>query len=315
MRALEFFLLRDASRAAAELDEERRRAVATAIDASVRDAARARSLWATGSRPEAYRYAVGALGHGLDAARAAVGEASDGLERLVGDAWAARVARAEDACQLALPRAAADLADHHGQLYTEHLACAERLAAALEDRALGPAEVARARRARLGAALALVAGLAGLLLYFWRFDPTPFVVTASAYRTADVVEAWPPENAADHDEMSYWHLPPGETGWLDLTLTSPRDITALRIMNAHDVHADDQNRYDRRRFDFASRQIHVHAYSGDREVADAELELPQLRALDRTVVPLEARGVDRIRIDVESFWGEGGGLAEVEVLP
>ncbi|MCA9607414.1 MAG: hypothetical protein KC619_17530 [Myxococcales bacterium] len=318
MRALEFFLLRDARRAAADLGEERRRAVADAIDASVRDAGRAASLFATGARAIAYRYAVDALGHALDAARRAGargGELGDALEPLVGRRWAARVERAEDATHLAMPRTDDDLADHHGQLYTEMLACSTQLVRALEDRTHAPAWLEKARRVRAGTALAIAALVGAFLVYELRFDPSPFTVSASGYRTADVVEAWPPENAADHDEMSYWQLPEGQTGWLDLALTPPRDVTALRIMNGHDVHADDQNRYDRRRFDYAARQITIHAYSGDREVATVEHELRRIRALDRETIPLEARNVDRIRIEITSFWGVGAGLAEVEVLP
>lgn len=318
MRALELILLRDARRAAAELGEERRRAAADAIDASTREAERAASLFATGCRAIAYRYAVVALEHALDAARRAGvrgTELGDALEPLVGSRWAARIAQAEDATQLPMPRTDADIADHHGQLYTEMLACAARLVRALEDRTHPPEWLERARRFRAGVALGVLALFATFLVYELRFDPSPFTVSASGYRTADIVETWPPENAADRDEMSYWQLPEGQTGWLDLELTPPRDVSALRIMNGHDVHADDQNRYDRRRFDYAARQIRIHAYSNGQEVATVEHELRRIRALDRETIPLEARNVDRIRIEIESFWGVGAGLAEVEVLP
>ncbi len=319
MRALEFFLLRDARRAAADLGEERRRAAADALDASTRDAERAASLFATGARAIAYRYAADSLAHALDAARRAGArgnELGEALAPLVGERWADRIERAEDSTHLAMPRTDADLADHHGQLYVEMLACAKRLTRALEDRTHAPAWLDRARRWRTGTALAVVTVFAAFFVYELRFDPERFTVSASDYRTADVVETWPPENAADRDEMSYWQIPEGQTGWLELTMTSPRDVTALRIMNGHDVHADDQNRYDRRRFDYAARQIRIRAFSGDREVATVEHELRRIRALERETIPLEgARDVDRIRIEVESFWGVGAGLAEVEVLP
>lgn len=318
MRALEFFLLRDASRAAAALGEERRRAAADALDASTRDASQAASLLATGARAQAYRYAASALGHALDAARRAGlrgAELGEALAPLVGDRWADRIERADDASRLMMPRTDDDLADHHGQLYEEMLACARHLVRALEDRTHDPAWLERARRVRAAVALGVAALGVAFLVYELRFDPTPFTVSASGYRTGDIVETWPPENAADRDEMSYWHLPAGETGWIELALSAPRDVEALRVMNAHDVHADDQNRYDRRRFDFAARLVHVRAYAGDREVAHVERELRHIHALDRETIPLEARGVDRIRIEIESFYGQGAGLAEVEVLP
>ena len=311
MWALEFFMLRDAIRESRALAEEPRRAAAEALDGSTRAAAQAESLWAANVRHVGYRYAREALAKALEGARLLDAD----LEPLVGESWVRRIERAEDAAGLALPETREALADLHGQHYIDALACARRLVAALADRARSPEELLKVRRARALATLAVVALFSAFLAYQVRFDPRPFVVDASAYRTADVVEAWPPENAADRDEMSYWHLPDGQIGWIDLHLTPPRDVTAIRLMNAHDLHADDQNRYDRRRFDRASRQIHVHAYSGGREVASVERELPRLRALDRETIPLEAHAVDRIRIDINSFWGVGGGLAEIEVLP
>ncbi|MBX3275030.1 MAG: hypothetical protein KF729_32495 [Sandaracinaceae bacterium] len=314
MRALEPLLLLDASRASAELGEARRRAAAGSIDASARDAGRAETLWASGARASAYGYAERALDRALEAA-AHAGVEDEALSRLLGERWAGRVERARAAACLPAPRSDDELADHHAELYAERLACAGRLAGALEHRTWAPDAIARARWVRWAVGLGVAALFAAFALYQIRFEPPRPQAEASAYRTVDVVQTWPPENAVDRDEMSYWHLPPGETGWLELTLSPPRDVSALRVMNAHDLHADDQNRYDRRRFDHASRAIVVRAYAGGREVAATEYELTRLRALDRDTIPLEARGVERIRIEVTSFWGAGGGLAEVEVLP
>jgi hypothetical protein len=118
----------------------------------------------------------------------------------------------------------------------------------------------------------------------------------------------------DRDENTYWHLPAGEKGWIDLHFDPPRDVRALRILNAHDLHVDDRQRYDRRPFGHASRRIDVRTYAGGREVARTEHALARVADFEQVTIPIDARSVERIRIEVTEFWGAGGGLAEVEVL-
>lgn len=164
---------------------------------------------------------------------------------------------------------------------------------------------------RLGVAAAIVAGV--VLGFRPSADPP---VSATAYRV-DGLDAWPPENAVDDDEMTYWQLPPGERGALVIAVDPPRPVRRIRILNGHDLHADDRNRKDRRRFGYAAKTIRVVTIRRGEPVAEKREVLPRLRDFDRVVVELDADDtpVDQVRVEIEDWYGNGGGLAEVEVLP
>lgn len=157
--------------------------------------------------------------------------------------------------------------------------------------------------------------LFGIPAWFNLFPGDPAItVRASGYRTVDRVETWPPENAVDRDELTYWHLPPGKTGYLELLLHPAKRVRAIRVLNGHDNHVRDPNRADRRPFRQAARQIRIRAFSQGNQVFETQVELSQIGNWERTTIPIGMDGIERIRIEIESFYGDGGGLAEVEVL-
>ena len=283
---------------------------ATSLRWSTRRSMAADTLWACGKRLEALRLAKAALVHALTA----VGD--EGLGSLgLADREARRIEAAAESTALTLPELDEELEDVHVRLFPLWRGACRSIERALADRVEPPARLSKLRRRTAIAAGLGALGLLGLILWNGLLWPEAVEIHATGYRVVDVVETWPPENVYDRDEMTYWHLPPGETGSVELRFATPRDISALRILNAHDRHVDDNNRRDRRRYDHASREIVVRAFAGERLLAEAEAELPRVHDYERTTIPLAASGLDRVEVEVLSFYGAGGGLAEIELLP
>jgi len=276
------------------------------------------TLWACGRRLEALRLAKAALGHAIDALRAL--DPDEGLgPSLDAAGFSERESRqveiAADTARLRLPEIEAELEDAHTRLFPLWRGACRSIERALGDRVEAPARLTRLRRISTIAMALGVLGAGLLVGWNWMLWPESVEIRATGYRSVDHIETWPPENVYDRDEMTYWHLPPGEAGSIELRFSGPRDISAVRILNAHDHHVDDNNRRDRRRYDHASRQIVVRAFAGGRLLQEQEAELPRVRNYERVTVPLPASGMDRLEVEVLTFHGVGGGLAEIELLP
>lgn len=284
-----------------------RGSLAEALRRSARQSTAADTLWACGRRAEALRLCAAAFGHALEALRSI--DAA-----IIGEKAGRRIDAAAEAARLPLPMLEDDLEDVHARLFEAWQRGRAVIEDALLERSVGRAVVRRERRLSRIAAAGFLAVAAFLGAWIWAFLPEAIEVRASGYRIFETVQTWPPENVIDRDEMTYWHLPPGETGMIELRFGEPRDVRALRILNAHDLHADNENRKDRRRFGHASREIVVRAFAGERLIAEAEATLALVRDFERQTIELDAPRTDRIRIEILSFHGEGGGLAEVEVL-
>jgi len=291
----------------APFESHDRDAVAEALRRSARQAEAADTLWACGRRAEALRLACLSFDGAL--------KAFEDVDPPIGAADRRRIETAGAAAQLPLPSLERDLEDVHTRLFDAWREARELVEGSLIEAAEGPSVVARERRRTVLGSLFFVSVALLLGAWNWAFLPESIEVRATGYRVLDTVETWPPENIIDRDEMTYWHLPPGDTGKIELRFDAPRDIGELRILNAHDLHADNQNRKDRRRYGHASREIVVRAFAGERLLAETEATLARVRDFERQTIELTASGADRVEIEILSFFGEGGGLAEVEVRP
>ncbi len=152
----------------------------------------------------------------------------------------------------------------------------------------------RRRRILIGALLALVTLVIVIGFRLWG---RPRVVASAVYsperRASYVVDGTDTE----------WLLPDRTPGWVDLYLPRARRIDGVRVVNGH-------NRYF---LDRAARRIRVTAYSEHQQLASAEAEFRALKdGRDELKVRLKAKGVTRIRLDVLSFFGSGGAIAEIE---
>ncbi len=325
MRLVEHLRLGEAAAVAASVDPVARASAREGLADSEAASASAETLWAAGRVALGLGRALDGLRAALDAARAISPDATleERLARAGLDATArARVAAAAGALEAPAPASDGAVGALHGAQFVAAQEASDTLRRALAPRLLDEVGLGRLRRARLATALAVVVGVALLALWPTLFPAPRIDVRASAYRVNDTVETWPPENAVDRDETTYWHLPPGEAGWIELELTPPRHVSALRIMNAHDNHVRDPHRADRRPFHQASREIRVHAFADGQRVAEVDATLEPITDWTRVTIPLggadgDGGGLDdveRIRIEIRSFYEEGGGLAEIEVL-
>ncbi|MEM9073406.1 MAG: hypothetical protein AAGE52_33180 [Myxococcota bacterium] len=271
------------------------------------------TLWAAGHRAAALQRAT----HELSAALTEIGGLMeiDDTARLLSELGLSSRAAEEISLTISAhpPTTNAAMGEVHGQHFLAAQQGLVALQRAVAERSLTRKERLRARALRGISRIAAVAlALTGVVLAFRPSADLP--VRGSAYRS-DALDTWPPENAVDADEMTYWHLPPAQEGYLDIAIHPPRPVARLRILNGHDLHADDRNRKDRRRFGYAAKDIRVTGFRDGSSVAQTSVTLPQLRRFDRVMVDLDAPAIDRIRIEIKTWYGNGGGLAEVEVLP
>jgi hypothetical protein len=123
---------------------------------------------------------------------------------------------------------------------------------------------------------------------------------------ASAVLGWefPASYATDGLEATEWLLPDRTTGWVDVIFSSSRTVRRVRVFNVH-------NRYFA---DRGSERIRVTAFDDWRPLATAEGRFDGIKA-ERSVLNLDlpAKGVKRVRVEVLSSFGLGGGVAEVEV--
>ncbi|MCC7534605.1 MAG: hypothetical protein IT379_00245 [Deltaproteobacteria bacterium] len=114
-----------------------------------------------------------------------------------------------------------------------------------------------------------------------------------------------PRNAVDGDESTEWHLPDAALGFLEVRPMPARDIRAVRLLDTRNPPF----------FDRVTTRVRVTAFAGDRQLATRESEMPASIGAGRWVeIPMVARGVDRVRIDILAFSQKGGGLTEVALV-
>jgi hypothetical protein len=251
----------------------------------------ARLLWRGGRLADAYAYGAQGLralasgwGDGGSLAAAGYRELAE-LEQTL-----ATIA------VLPAPGSDTDFGRAHQRGLERACAAAEQLAAFTSRRLRSPAQRRARVRRRLSIGLLAAAALAITGLRLWRHP----VVSASAVYSAE----FPASQAADGIAATEWLLPGGRTGWLELGFRSPRQVRGVRLLNSH-------NRSYR---DRATRRFRVTAFAGLRSLASAEGELEAIgTSTTERRIALEAGGVTRIRVEILSYFGAGGGLAEVEV--
>lgn len=165
------------------------------------------------------------------------------------------------------------------------------------SRHFASAETRRRFRLRLGLALALVVLAPGVALLL---GPKPARVVASA----NYGPTFLPEFAADRSISTEWLLPDNTEGWVDVRFESPRIVHSVTLSNCHNTSYLDRG----------SEKVRVTAFSGDEVVATAEGAFTQITAERADLnLRLPAKNVTRVRAEVLSHFGRGGGFAEVEV--
>jgi hypothetical protein len=172
----------------------------------------------------------------------------------------------------------------------------ERLARFSRRRFRSPADAKRLLVRRLAVAGVATLAMIAALVALW-IRPR---IDASATFSPEQ----PPSNAFDGVDSTEWLLPDGVPGWVELKFRSPRSIRNVRVANVH-------NRYY---MDRASERVRVTAYAGQAVVGTAERRFKGIVEQRSTQdFKLEASGVTRLRVEVLSFFGRGGGFAEIDL--
>ena len=259
----------------------------------------ASALWADGLTSEAHGFMVAALRAELRAwaPADATSESDDGavetraLDALERSGYR-HIDRLRQALAVPVPAVGAPAPPDFERIWSE----AERLLGFSARRLRSPA--AR-KRSRIRIAVAGGAGLLVVVAFMVRLWTGPHA-TASAVISSE----HPASHAVDGGETTEWILPDRTPGWLQITFRSPRRVRSVRIINGHNRHYMDR----------AAQQVRVTAFSAAGPVGTAEGRFGGISekrsALD---LPIDARDVTHLRVEVLSHFGAGGALAEVEV--
>lgn len=135
---------------------------------------------------------------------------------------------------------------------------------------------------------------------FLLFRKPPFRAEASAI--ADM--SLPADRILDGDQKTEWALPDGQPGYIDVIPARPRFVHRLRVLNSKNLPGPDRGTKDFR----------IEVFSGGQLSKSIDGSFPRFtrEGLWQTV-DLEMADVQRVRIVVKSWFGTGGGLAEVVV--
>lgn len=112
------------------------------------------------------------------------------------------------------------------------------------------------------------------------------------------------DRAVDGDPNTEWLLPDDTVGWLDLELDPPRRVGKVTIRNAANASYNDRGTKGYR-VEVYARGRRVRSYTGEFETRGGR------RPSRERVQWIGLARVEKIRVDVISWHGKGGGIAEV----
>jgi hypothetical protein len=289
-KVADFFILKREESVAAAVDAERRARAERILLIARQKVRAALALRSSGHLSEALELAKQAAGAMLDQAV------------LLGVDPAARVdptAVSEALACAARPVLEQDVRAEHRAALRGLLAACDALLDALRPFSRTALERRRERVLRLGAAAALAtaATLGGYRL----LRPAPLVAVASASHG----QRYGPERAVDGDRATEWLLPNSAAGWIDVSPRKPRRCRALGLLNASNRPGPDRAVVDYR----------VEVFVGGQSARTIDGSFGEfVPAPGWRSIPLGVEGpVDRVRIHVLSWAGNGGGLAEIRL--
>ena len=120
---------------------------------------------------------------------------------------------------------------------------------------------------------------------------------------------FPPSAAVDgitfesHDPETFWLLPSGQTGFISIALPKPAKVREIRVLNTHNSGYNDRGTKDFH-LDIVDINGNEKTIWRDRFLRKGELKT---KRTDDLVV-------DRLNLYVDSYFGFGGGINEIEVI-
>jgi hypothetical protein len=296
---VEFFTLKEAERTVRELPTDARSALAGALTLAAQRREAAETLWPRGNMAVAFGLALEAL----EAAEGGLASFRDATQSSPG--WleaghALTTAARARVTGVARPQLEADIGPAHEESFEKLVDALIGLEEATQRWAGGPSQIAQLRRRRW-----ITAGIVGILAIFGlvRLFHVPTFSNAVASEEINPVED-PAKNAIDGDPKTSWFLPDGRPGWIDLTLTKPRPVRAVRIAQGNPPWGDR-----------TTKDARVETYLGTTLLKGVDVTLADPPASDVgwTDVAIDSPVCDRVRFVVKTAHKRGGGLAELEV--
>lgn len=268
-RAREFLLLESMSARAVALPDERRRAARPHVD-------RARE-----------RHLAADFADAITASLAAVDALEVDDPDVVAAAAKARTALAE--------KDKVDQAIFVSDARAAHQALYEAVAPyTLDLRTLRRAQIRR---------VAAILGFAvfGLLFMVW-FLRRPSELRAEA--SAVYGGQFPAFRAVDGDITSEWLLPDRSVGWIEITISPPRPVSKVKLMNARNVPYNDRS----------TGLFRVEAFFEGNPLGAGDGSFTGFSAAPTwREIELDGRKTDKLKIFVKSFLESGAGFAEITV--
>lgn len=279
-QARDFLLLESMSARAAAVPDDKRRTARPHLDH-----AHARHL--AGESLAEGTEAAQALADAITESLAAVDALDVDDPLVVRRAKEARTALAErDA--VALPVFISDACAAHQALY-------EAIAPyALDVRSLRRAQIRRA----LSIVLFAIAAVWSVVWYARR--PPDLRAEASAVYSPQFF----PFRAVDGDTTSEWLLPDRTVGWIEITISPPRMVKKVRLMNARNSPYNDR----------ATGAFRVEAFLSGEALGAADGAFDGFHAEPTwREVELDGRKADKIKVWIKSFTSSGAGFAEITI--
>ncbi len=291
-RVREWFLLRELRARRFGIPDALHRRTARVSRAARRRREAAEALWQAGFPAEALRLAEEAVELARQARR---------------DAGVAAGAEVDEAALPALSPLSApegapllddDVRPAHAARFRALLARQEQLAEEHPELELDARQIGRLRLARVGGVLAVALAAIGVVAAIVR---GPHLLRAKASATYD--SHFEAANAVDGSDTTEWLLPDRTPGSIDVTVIPARKLKRVKLLNARNQPYADR----------ATKEFHVDLLEGGKVVKsldgqfDAYSAQPTWRTLDAGV------RADTVRVEIRSWFLNGGGLAEVQV--
>ncbi len=143
----------------------------------------------------------------------------------------------------------------------------------------------------------------GVLLAFAAVLAFQFIPRMSAAASASYNDNFVPRYVLDGDRKTSWFLPDRAEGWIDILASRP--INLHRVMIANGVNGP---------LDRGAKDIEIVAFRNQTIINSAKGTMPTPVANPKfSEVALEAQDIDRVRINVKSFYGSGGGFSDIKL--
>ncbi|MBI2392682.1 MAG: hypothetical protein HYV09_24060 [Deltaproteobacteria bacterium] len=273
-RAREWLFLERLQARVDAVPDELRAKTARALTISEQRRRGAEALWSSGSRAEALRLAR----ESIELARSAVREGGGSPA----DDPLPEVPELDGEVRPEHARALREMLELHARLLHDHRELHLDRRAVLRQQAV--------RTAAGGLVLVVAVLAAGRLTRTTR-------VAASAQYDAEHTAL----EVIDRSERTEWLLPTSTGGFIDLQLKPPRKIARVKLMNARNLPWNDRG----------SREVVLDAWDGTRQVKHATAAFDGISNDPKWQVIEVGERVERVRVSVKTWYGAGGGFAEI----